>query len=212
MSDTFNEKHKQEWDGAGFDAAQEAQDGAQGETLALMSLALDGLLDAEEEARLHARLAEDAALAETWRRWQRMDTLFQAVTRAEPAPGFAARFEAKLEERTRRERVRSGILYAVALVAVWTLALAAVLLLGRYVLTNQAEWSSAFLHQLTLYPSAALIWLRALRSTATAVLSTPQTVIMLAAYAVAAVAVLVGWLRYLQRSAQKEVASYVQSH
>ena len=98
-----------------------------------MSLALDGLLDAQEEARLHARLAEDSALAATWRQWQRMDTLFRAVSQADyaaPAPGFLGRFAAQLDARTRRERVRSGILYAVAGVVVWVAALAVVLLTG----------------------------------------------------------------------------------
>lgn len=207
MSDTMNKQHN--WDGAGFD---EAEDGAQGETLLLMSLALDGLLDAEEEGRLRARLAQDAALAATWGRWQRMDTLFQATAHADPAPGFVARFETKLEAHTRRERARSSIVYAVAGAVVWIAALAVVLLLGRFVLANQAEWMSSFVHQLTVYPSAALIWLQALRSTATAMLNTPQTLAVMAAYCVTAVALLFGWLRYLQRSAQKEVVSYVQSN
>jgi hypothetical protein len=216
MSDTVNEQdkqhkqHEQLWDGAGFDDAG-AENGAQGESLLLMSLALDGLLDAQEEAQLYARLEEDAALAATWRQWQRMDTLFHATTRAAPAPGFTARFEAKLEARTRRARARNGAIYAAAGAAVWLAALVAVLLLGRFVWVNQAEWMGAFMHQVTVYPSAALIWLQALRSTATAMLNTPQTLAMLAGYCVAAVALLFGWLRYLQRSAQKEVVSYVQS-
>jgi anti-sigma factor RsiW len=214
MSDTVDKQHKHQWDGAGFDeaATNDTDDGAQGETLLLMSLALDGLLDGEEEERLQARVAQDAALAATWRQWQRMDTFFHAASRAEPAPGFTARFEAKLEARTRRERVRSGIVYAVAGAVVWIAALAAVLLLGRFVWVNQAEWVSSFMHQVTVYPSAAMIWLQALRSTATAMLNTPQTLAMMAGYCVAAVALLAAWLRYLQRSAQKEVVSYVQSH
>jgi hypothetical protein len=141
-----------------------------------------------------------------------MDTLFHGTTRAAPDAGFTARFEAKLEARTRRERVRSGIVYAIAGAVVWIVALAVVLLLGRFVWANQAEWTSAFMHQLTVYPSAALIWLQALRSTATAMLNTPETLAVLAGYCVTAVAVLFGWLRYLQRSAQKEVASYVESN
>lgn len=219
MSDTVDKQHKQHkqdqhrWDGAGFAEADSGAEGAeQGETLLLMSLALDGLLDAAEEERLQARLAQDAALAATWRQWQRMDTLFHATTRSEPEPGFTARFEAKLEARTRRERARSGVLYAVAGAVVWIAALTVVLLLGRFVWVNQAEWIGSFMHQVTVYPSAALIWLQALRSTATAMLNTPQTLAMLAAYCVAAVALLFGWLRYLQRSAQKEVVSYVQSN
>src|SRR6187551_2713956 len=67
--------------------------------LMLMSMALDGLLDSAERARMEAMIAADAELADTWRQWSKVDSVFAAMPREMPVPGFTNRFEARLERK-----------------------------------------------------------------------------------------------------------------
>lgn len=180
---------------------------AQDEALMLMSLALDGLLEADEKERLQRLVAADPALNDAWRRWQQMDAFLATTPRIEPAPGFMSRFATRLEHHERRARIRQGIIFTATAVVVWAALLAMVAGLGWLLLVNQTQWMNAFVRDLAVYPSAALTWLRALWTSLSAMVGEPQTLVLLVGFACFSLALLGVWFRFLQRSTQEEVIS-----
>lgn len=175
----------------------------------LMSLALDGLLDADDQARLNLLLAGDESLQETWRQWQRTDALLQGGGKscAVPQPGFVARFEATLQRHEQRQLARRRMLVGAAAVFAWLGVLAAAVAAGYVLLSSQTQWMNDFVRELVYYPSAASIWLRAVRSSLGATISEPQTVALVACYALASAVLLSIWLWFLRRTTHEEVVS-----
>lgn len=177
------------------------------EGLLLMSMALDGLLSDDEEARLLALLADDESLDEEWKQWQKVDSLLAGVPRAAPAGDFVARFDVRLDRRLRRAAVvRRGVFLSLAVVA-WLGALVMLGTLGWYLWANQTQWMSDFVRELVYYPSAVSIWLRAVRSTFSATISEPQSFAVACGYAAATAMLMVGWLWFLKRTTREEVVS-----
>jgi anti-sigma factor RsiW len=183
------------------------QPDAHDEAYVLMSLALDGLLDGEDDARLQALLKDDAALAETWQQWQKLDTLFGDVARAVPAEGFVARFEKHLDERERREVVQRRLLIGATATLAWIITLAVLAVLSWQLVVNQTQWMNDFVRELVYYPSAVTIWWRAVLSSFSATVSEPQSLALATAYAASAMVLLYVWLRLLRRTTREEVAS-----
>lgn len=103
------------------------------EMSALMSLALDGLLDARGEERLRSHLAHCPACRAEWAAMQRLSTLFHDAPTAGPRLGFATRVERRLVEKNRqRRRVFGGVavLTGSLSLAVLTVATVVILVLG----------------------------------------------------------------------------------
>lgn len=198
---------KQMVDMMGNDEQFDNQLGAQDEALVLMSLALDGLLDPQDEARLQEMVAADSGLGETWRQWQRMNTLLVSTPRVQPEAGFALRFEQKLDQHVRRARVLNGIIYTTAAVLVWVLTVAGLAGIGWLVVNSQAQWMNDFVRELAVYPSALFTWLRALWTTISAIAGEPQTAALLFGYGLMMLALLGWWFRFLQRNTQLERVS-----
>jgi anti-sigma factor RsiW len=71
---------------------------------AMMSLSLDGMLDAGGEHRLQRHLAACSDCQAEWRAMQQISTLFEESSMVGPPLGFAIRVERRLGERTRKER------------------------------------------------------------------------------------------------------------
>ena len=71
---------------------------------ALMSLALDGLLDAGDQQRLQKHLAGCAACRATWRAMQQVSVLFEQSPMVGPPLGFAVRVKRRLAEKSKKRR------------------------------------------------------------------------------------------------------------
>jgi predicted anti-sigma-YlaC factor YlaD len=77
----------------------------QGEQVtALMSLALDGLLDADGQRLMEQHLAACPACRAEWASMRQVATLFEQSPMAGPPLGFAVRVERRLEERAQKRR------------------------------------------------------------------------------------------------------------
>lgn len=173
----------------------------------LMSMALDGMLDAAEEERLNGWIAADAALGEEWKQWQKMDTLFTGALRCVPAAGFAERFELCLDNHEQQARRRQRVVLGVATTVGWLGALAALLCVGWIVLANQSQWMNGMARELVYYPSAMGIWLQAVQSSLGATLSEPQSAAIAGGYLAATGLLMYGWVRLLRRTTRVKVIS-----
>jgi anti-sigma factor RsiW len=81
----------------------------QGEEItALMSLALDDLLDGEGQRRLEGHLATCPTCRAEWAAMQQVSALFEGASLVGPPLGFAIRVERRLAEDTRKRRRRLG--------------------------------------------------------------------------------------------------------
>ena len=177
------------------------------EALALMSMALDGLLDAQETERLEELMKEDAGLRATWQQWQKLESLLTTVVRAEPATGFVARFEQRLVVREQQERSRRRAIMGAAAIFGWLLTVAVLLFAGYVLVSNQSQWMNEFVRELVYYPSAAMIWMRALRSSWSATVGEPRTLAMALIYMTGAAVMLSTWLWFLRRTMIEETVS-----
>lgn len=184
-----------------------ATDDAHEEAFALMSMALDGLLDARETERLEELMKEDTGLRATWQQWQKLENLLTTVVRADPAPGFVARFEERLSLREARDRRRRRALIGAAALAGWLLIGAALAFLGWFLVSNQSQWMNGFVRELVYYPSAVMIWTRALRSSWSATVGEPQSLMMALSYMTGAAVMLSTWLWFLRRTTREEIVS-----
>jgi len=85
------------------------EEGEHGEEMtALMSLALDGLLENSDRQRLEEHVATCAACQQEWEAMQQISALFQASPQVGPSLGFATRVERRLGEQTRQRRQLFG--------------------------------------------------------------------------------------------------------
>jgi predicted anti-sigma-YlaC factor YlaD len=71
---------------------------------AMMSLSLDGMLDAAGEHRLQRHLAACPVCQAEWQAMQRISTMLGESPMVGPPLGFAIRVERRLDERARKER------------------------------------------------------------------------------------------------------------
>lgn len=173
----------------------------------LMSLALDGLLNEEEEARLFSLIADDEALDTSWKQLQKVDALLTQTPRAIPAADFTARFDSRLDKKMGRARVRKRIALAMLAIIGWLSVVTVVAAAGWYLWANQTQWMSDFVRELVYYPSAVSIWTRAVQSTLSATLSEPQSIAFVFSYAAAGALLLTGWMWFLKRTTREEVVS-----
>ena len=169
----------------------------------LMSLALDDALDADEAARLDVLLDQAAVNMDRWEQWQMVDSDFQNMPSVLPPIDFVDNFAARLQIQERQRRLRTGVIFGVAAVALWGSVLTGLVLLGAMLWSNQGTWLAEMIHN-TAYWWTGLgqlgeVWLR----TVEALLAAPQARVMVACYVVAAVAILVGWFTFLQRSTRE---------
>lgn len=103
-----------------------------------MSLALDGLLDDQEQRAFDAHLQACPACQGQWRRWQRISLILEAEPFVGPAPGFVLRVDRSIQaERQRRERILGGLVLLGGTLSIWiTLLLGLVLSAVLWLLTT----------------------------------------------------------------------------
>lgn len=170
----------------------------------LMSLALDAQLDADEQARFDALLANDPDLAENWRAWQWIDGEFSATPALTPPSGFVHRFDLRLAEAEKERQQRVLLLSStVALLAV-ALVFATTVGLGAFVFLTQGQWVGEQVRALTLAYTTVNHWFATVGETVNTVINTPQAQLVGSIYLLLMVMLIAGWVQLLRRSAHLE--------
>jgi anti-sigma factor RsiW len=169
----------------------------------LMSLALDEALDEGEAERLEMLLRQEPAHFERWAAWQALDSDFHQMPSVLPAADFGAKFELRLELMERRRRLRTGIIFGLAAIALWGSALTGTVMLGALVWSNQGAWFTGMIHNFAYWWAALGQFGQVFVNTGESLWAAPQTRIVLLCYIAASVAILAGWTIFLRRSLQE---------
>jgi anti-sigma factor RsiW len=140
----------------------------------LMSLALDDLLDAEDQARFDTLLADYPQLVETWSAWQGLDRRLDAAPHVMPVPGFTARFETRLAAEEMRQQQRVWALMAGAVLLALAIGVVVSVGIGNYVLTSHGAWFGTQVHNLMVAAATLSQWAQSLQSAVEALVNTPQ--------------------------------------
>ncbi len=170
----------------------------------LMSLALDHALDADEQARFDALLADDPDLAMSWRAWQWIDSEFAATPALTPPSGFVQRFELRLAEAEKERQQRVLLLSSAAALLAVTLVFALTTGVGVFVFLTQGQWVGEQMRALTLAYTSTQLWFAAIGDAVQTMLSTPQVQFAGGVYVLLLIMLVVGWVQLLRRSAQVE--------
>ncbi|MGD8465592.1 MAG: zf-HC2 domain-containing protein [Anaerolineae bacterium] len=118
----------------------EAMQGKHNEQFSLlMSLALDGMLAADEQRQLHQHLAGCAVCRAEWEAMQQASLLFDQPDMIGPPLGFAVRVERRLERQSQKQkRAFGGLAVLTSSLSLAGITVAVVLLVALAVLA----WSS----------------------------------------------------------------------
>jgi anti-sigma factor RsiW len=168
----------------------------------MMSLALDGQLDTADEAAFVAHQAQYPTLGSLWAEWQGMHHALDALPHADPAPGFVARFEARLAttEALQQRRVLTFSVVAALIMAFGVIA--ATVSTGAYIVATHGAWFSAQLHNLVYTSVMADAWVDAAVDSFVALAATPQAQALGMMYVIVAMIMIFGWVQLLRRSAR----------
>jgi len=170
------------------------------EVVLLMSLALDGLVSGQEEAELHAHVADCPACASTWSLLQTVHERFVAAPVAVPVAGFTARFELRRLQQSRRRRLWMGSLVAILSLALWGSILVGGVMLGSYLLNNPSGALPQVVYDLTYYWASFSVGLQGLWRGLTVAMTTSNLPWYLMGYSVLTLAALTAWTGFLRRS------------
>lgn len=173
----------------------------------MMSLALDGLLDAADGEQFAAHQAHYPALAALWMEWQGLDRELEQLPHADPAPGFVGRFELRLaqHEAQQQRQVLTFSLLAVVLVAL--IAVAGSAWAFAWLTSTQGPWLGEQIHNLVVLSATAGAWFGAVFDTLGALAGTPQAQALGMMYVIVAVIMIFGWVQLLRRSARLPAAA-----
>lgn len=174
------------------------------EYLMLISLGLDDMLDGAEEAQLTAHLAVCSACAATWATWQKVHQHLIAPPHLAPRLDFVARHEARrttvVMQQARRRQLWGGILFGLFAVTLWTAILGGFLLAGAYLVSSPATGLATAVFDLSYFLAALSAWTRTLWQGISVAMATSALEWVVLAYLLLAVAMVGGWIRFLQRS------------
>lgn len=166
----------------------------------LMSLALDGLLDAEEQAAFDDYLARYPVLADDWAQWQQLDTELIAMPSAQPPNDFLERFEVRLVQQERRRRLWWGTGFAAVVVLLSLGIVLGTVSFGAFVVLRQPDWLSEFVHLLAYYSAAAAASVDSLSGALATVARSDQARTFGLLYAATTAALIGGWVLLLRRT------------
>ncbi len=181
------------------DHPTEAQDE---EFFLLMSLALDDLLDDEQQATFSGYLNHFSTFASLWAEWQQLHHQMCAMPHAMPTPNFVGRFEVRLAQQERRRRLRQGMWIGLVTLILWVSASAGILAVGTYLFVNQSALLAEAVQSVIYFWAAVVAWFDGLATTVNTFAATPQAVGLGIGYLILTVGLLTGWIQYLRRSTQ----------
>jgi hypothetical protein len=167
---------------------------------ALMSLALDGQLSADEESEFDGMLALDPSLADVWDEWQGVDFAFRTAPHVEPPRDFVASFEDRLVRQERRRRVWIGAGIGAIALLLWSGLVVGMAGAGVYVMFNEYSWLTGAVRAIVQTYAAVESQIFMLSEAFTTAFSTPEGQGMAIAYITFAGVALWFWARMLRRS------------
>lgn len=169
------------------------------EWLMLMSLALDGALNPEEQAQFAAELARNPFLAAEWAQWQAMDRHLDTLPAVSPPHGFAGRFDVRLDAHVARVKLWTTVVIASAAAAILIGVIALCAVYGGAILAGYGSYLSALWVNSTSSLITANSWYNTASTTAEVLVNTPQARAIMIGYLAAALAAGAGWLFWLRR-------------
>lgn len=169
----------------------------------LMSLALDNALDDQEAERLEVLLNQDVSNHDRWTAWQTVDSAFHSMPMVLPSADFGEKFSRRLLIQERQRKLRTGMIFGVAAVALWGSALICLVILGALMWSNQGALLGALIQNVSYWWMAVQQFGRSLVSTGEALLSAPQTRALVVCYIAMVLAILIGWFTFLRRSTRE---------
>lgn len=177
----------------------------------LMSLAVDGLLDAEEMSRLNRRMEQDPALANDWQVWQELGNRFDNEPAMFPPEGFVEKVAIGLIAQQRRSKLRLGIVVGAATTFAWMLLMLALVGGGVYAVMYEPVWVGTQIQNMTQVAAMAADWIGIVTETVNrsvgAAFGTNQMWGVALAYVAAAGLILVFWTRFLRQSVNQPSVS-----
>ena len=192
----MREKYEVHQFGTNFKAPNHVQD----EFDVLMSLALDGLLDPDEEVRFESHLNSYPTLAQTWRQWQIVDSQFAGAPSVATPLGFLQRFDARLMQQERRKHLWWGVAFGSFALLLTGAILLSVAALGVFVALNRADWLTQLVHTMAYAYVAVNSWMATLMAALEAVAASQQARTFGVTYALAALALVSWWIGFLRRT------------
>lgn len=175
----------------------------------LMSMALDNLLDEEEQATFDVFLSSYPTLAEEWQDWQALDAQLQATPSVAPPPDFLLGFDARLLQHERRRRLWWGFAFGAVTVSLWLTVLAGVATLGVYVLLSQPAWLTQLVHSVAFFYANVTHSLASIGATLNAIAGTSEARTFGLAYLLVSASMVATWIAFLRRSTRIVVTSQV---
>ena len=169
---------------------------------ALMSLALDDMLNPEQAEQFDRALGENPGFVDAWEQWQTLDRTLHSAPRAEPPADFVVAFEGRMRKRERRRRLWLGVAIGLVAVALWGSLVVGLGGASAYVMFNQSGWlvgAVRFLVYCSAFVQGQIAGILSAFGTAVA---TPQMQGMALAYTVFALFTLWFWAKFLRRSVE----------
>ena len=173
----------------------------------LMSLALDDLLDDEQQNEFERDLATYPMLAERWSLWQKVDQKLLEEPHQEPPHNFVSTFEARLAKQKRRRSLWFGMAIGSLSVTLWVCMTIGLIAGGGYILLNQGDLLGQAIHNFVYFSNAITNWLTTISGAAGTVLNTPQAYGIVLGYIALSAIILTVWTQFLRRSTMSQVAS-----
>lgn len=172
------------------------------EYLMLISLALDGMLDSDEQKRLDGHLEQCSGCRGQWLLWQAIDDKLRAAPVPVPAPGFSRSVALRLARQERLRNLRIGVMLTVFTLLVWSLGLVGVCVMaGGIVYTNlgRLEETGQFLNE--VWAVAGVVG-QSLWEIIVEITATSTALGVASTYLVVVVAALAIWCVVVQRTTQ----------
>jgi anti-sigma factor RsiW len=166
----------------------------------LMSMALDELLDSDEQADFDSYLATYPTLAEEWQDWQALDIQLSSTPSVAPPTEFMLNFEVRLLQYERRRRLWWGMAFGSMAVVLWVAVLVGVASLGAFVLFGQPAWLTQAVHSLAYVSASFGTWVTAVGTAFGSVMSTQQAASLAMVYMLMSIAMVASWIYFLRHS------------
>jgi predicted anti-sigma-YlaC factor YlaD len=168
----------------------------------LISLDLDGMLDAEEKGRLDRHMDQCSQCRVQWQLWQVIDQKLRAEPVPEPAPGFSQMVVERIGRQERLRNIQIGLLLTVLTVLVWSLGLVGVgVMSGALVYANMGRVAATGQFLSEVWAVAGVVGL-SLWEVIIEATTTTTTLGIASAYLVIVVLALAAWCIFIQRTTQ----------
>lgn len=166
----------------------------------LMSMALDGLLDEDEQARFDGYVTLYPALAAEWNEWQMLDGQLASLPYVVPPVGFVQGFEVRLAQQERRRSLWWGVGFGALVMLLAVGMVAGVIAFGAFVMLSQPSWLSDLVHGVAFGWVALQQWLDVISNAFWSVAGVEQMRTLGVAYVIATALLLTGWVFVLRRT------------